>query len=46
MMLLSALLYVRGVTIVRPVEIDGGYVWLAGVHPDYLASLPEWDRGS
>jgi hypothetical protein len=30
--------------IVWPTRIEHGYVWLAGVHPDYLARLPEWPR--
>lgn len=28
--------------IVWPTRIEHGYVWLGGVHPDYLARLPEW----
>jgi hypothetical protein len=27
---------------VRPVRITDDYVWLKGVHPDYLADLPPW----
>ena len=27
---------------VRPVRITDDYVWLKGVHPDYLAELPPW----
>jgi len=27
---------------VRPTKIDKEYVWLAGVHRDFLADLPEW----
>jgi len=30
--------------LVWPTRIEHGYVWLAGVHPDYLAQLPEWPR--
>ena len=28
---------------VSPSRIDADYVWLKGVHPDYLASFPEWE---
>lgn len=28
---------------IRPAKITDEYVWLKGVHPDYLAELPEWD---
>jgi hypothetical protein len=27
---------------IAPVRITNGYVWLKGVHPDYLADLPPW----
>jgi hypothetical protein len=27
---------------VMPVRITSDYVWLRGVHPDYLADLPPW----
>jgi len=32
--------------IVSPTEITDTHVWLKGVHPDYLAELPEWDGRS
>lgn len=28
--------------LVTPTRITDDYVWLKGVHPDYLASLPDW----
>lgn len=28
---------------VRPAKITEEFVWLKGVHPDYLAELPEWE---
>jgi len=28
--------------LVAPTKIDEKYVWLKGVHPDYLAELPDW----
>jgi hypothetical protein len=28
--------------LVTPTKIDNQYVWLSGVHRDFLASLPEW----
>lgn len=28
--------------LVTPAKIDNEYVWLKGVHPDFLAKLPEW----
>ncbi|MBN2580550.1 MAG: hypothetical protein JXB10_16315 [Pirellulales bacterium] len=28
--------------LVLPKRISDDYIWLNGVHPDYLASLPEW----
>lgn len=31
-----------GSQIVRPARITDDYVWLKGVHPDYLADLPVW----
>jgi hypothetical protein len=35
-----------GARLVVPALIDGEYVWLTGVHPDYLDLLPEWDSAS
>jgi hypothetical protein len=32
-----------GARLVVPSRIEDGYVWLSGVHPDYLDSLPSWD---
>jgi len=29
-------------SMVRPARITAKYVWLTGVHPDYLAGLPPW----
>lgn len=29
-------------SIVQPKKIDDRYVWLKGVHPDYLAQFPDW----
>jgi hypothetical protein len=26
-------------------RITKDYIWLKGVHPDYLAELPEWPQG-
>lgn len=34
--------YFVGARIIWARRIEHGYVWIAGVHPDYLASLPEW----
>jgi hypothetical protein len=31
-----------GSQMVRPVRITDDYVWLKGVHPDFLADLPPW----
>ena len=31
--------------VVTPVRIDDEYVWLKGVHPDFLAALPELPGG-
>ena len=33
--------FVRG-RLIWATRIEHGYVWIAGVHPDYLARLPEW----
>jgi hypothetical protein len=30
--------------LVAPKRITDEYVWLKGVHPDFLAALPAWDR--
>jgi hypothetical protein len=38
----AAAVYLWGVKLVTPTRIEDGYVWIAGVHPDYLALLPEW----
>jgi Protein of unknown function (DUF2510) len=34
-----------GARLVAPVRIKDGYVWLTGIHPDYLDLLPEWEQG-
>jgi Protein of unknown function (DUF2510) len=34
-----------GARLVAPVRIKDGYLWLTGVHPDYLDLLPEWEQG-
>jgi hypothetical protein len=33
--------FLRG-RLIWATRIEHGYVWIAGVHPDYLARLPEW----
>jgi hypothetical protein len=34
-----------GSRMVSPKKIDRTHIWLRGVHPDFLASLPEWHGG-
>jgi hypothetical protein len=44
LMLLSIpVFFLRG-RLIWATRIEHGYVWIAGVHPDYLARLPEWPR--
>ena len=31
--------------LIKPARISDQFVWLRGVHPDYLAQLPEWQYG-
>ncbi|ADB18884.1 conserved hypothetical protein [Pirellula staleyi DSM 6068] len=42
-MVLGAAVYgIVGCRLVVPQRIDDNYVWLKGVHPDYLNRLPPW----
>lgn len=41
-MLLGALYGALGARMVYAKKIDDNFVWLGGVHQDYLAKLPEW----
>ena len=43
LMVVAIPVYLWGTRIVRAARIDDGFVWIAGVHPDYLDTLPEWD---
>ena len=31
-----------GSRLVHPKKIDEQFIWLKGVHPDFLAKYPEW----
>jgi hypothetical protein len=42
MLLAAAIFGIVRAQIVRPARITNEYIWLTGVHPDYLAELPEW----
>jgi hypothetical protein len=42
LMVLAIPVLLLGARLVRVTRLEEGYVWIAGVHPDYLASLPEW----
>ena len=42
LMLLSIPVYFLRGRLIWPTRIEHGYVWVAGVHPDYLARLPQW----
>jgi hypothetical protein len=40
---LGGLLYgLNASTLVTAQRITNDYIWLRGVHPEFLASLPEW----
>jgi hypothetical protein len=42
-MILSGIIYGKlGSRILAPAKITDRFVWLKGVHPDYLDSLPEF----
>lgn len=41
MVLSIPVFFLRG-RLIWATRIEHGYVWIAGVHPDYLARLPEW----
>ena len=41
MVLSIPIFFLRG-RLIWASRIEHGYVWVAGVHPDYLARLPEW----
>lgn len=38
----SAVVSAMVASVVRPARITDSHVWLNGVHPDYLAQLPNW----
>jgi hypothetical protein len=40
--LFGAIYGLLGARMVTAVRISDEYVWLKGVHPDFLADLPEW----
>jgi hypothetical protein len=42
MFFFGAIYGIIGSRMVTPVRIDDNFVWLKGVHPDFLAELPEW----
>jgi hypothetical protein len=44
LVLLAIPVFLWGARIVWADKIEPGYVWIAGVHRDYLAELPEWPR--
>lgn len=44
LMVLSALVFFPRGRLIWATRMEHGYVWIAGVHPDYLALLPEWPR--
>lgn len=45
-MLAAAPVYLwGGARLVTATRIDDSYVWLSGIHPHYLATLPEWQEG-
>jgi hypothetical protein len=41
MVLAIPVFFLRG-RLIWASRIEHGYVWIAGVHPNYLARLPEW----
>lgn len=41
-MILAAGVFLWWTRVVVATRIEGDYVWMRGVHPDYLAALPEW----
>ncbi len=52
LMLASLFLFLGGLIyaliacpLIRPARISDNYVWLKGVHADYLANLPVWSHG-
>jgi hypothetical protein len=44
LMVLSALVFFPRGRLIWATRMEHSYVWIAGVHPDYLALLPEWPR--
>jgi hypothetical protein len=42
MMLFGAIYGLVAARLVTPAKIDERYIWLKGVHPDFLAELPDW----
>jgi hypothetical protein len=42
LMVVALPLYFLRARLVWPTRVAGHYVWIAGVHTDYLADLPEW----
>ena len=44
LMLLAIPVYFLRGRIIWASKIEPGYVWIGGVHRDYLAALPEWPR--
>jgi hypothetical protein len=42
LILAGALVGIFGCRVVYPKKIEGDYVWLKGVSPDFLSELPEW----
>ena len=43
--LIGAIYGLLAARMVTPKKIDDNYVWLRGVHPSFLATLPEWPYG-
>lgn len=43
LMLIAAIVGLKICSIVTPKKIDREYVWLNGVHRDFLATLPQWE---
>lgn len=42
-LMLGALIYGTAKRLITPVKISNEFVWITGVHKDFLQQLPQWD---